>query len=57
MSSIPQSAGRFMGWRMVAVAFFVDFVAVAFFFYSYGIFFKDIAARSSVVRTSACHWG
>ncbi|MDP6374320.1 MAG: hypothetical protein QGI55_00545 [Pseudomonadales bacterium] len=46
-----------MGWRMVAVAFFVDFVAVAFFFYSYGIFFKDIAARSSVVRTSACHWG
>ena len=35
----------FMGWRMVAVAFFVDFVAVGFFFYSYGVFFKAIAAE------------
>ncbi len=30
---------------MVAVAFFVDFIAVGFFFYSYGIFFKAIAAE------------
>lgn len=37
------SAPRFMGWRMVAVAFFVDFIAVGFFFYSYGVFFKAIA--------------
>ena len=35
----------FMGWRMVAVAFFVDFVAVGFFFYSYGVFFKAIAVE------------
>jgi MFS family permease len=35
-------AKRFLGWRMVAVAFFVDFVAVGFFFYSYGVFFKAI---------------
>lgn len=28
---------------MVVVAFFVDFVAVGFFFYSYGVFFKAIA--------------
>jgi len=28
---------------MVCVAFFVDFVAVGFFFYSYGVFFKAIA--------------
>ena len=35
----------FMGWRMVAVAFFVDFGAVGFFFYSYGVFFKAIAAE------------
>ena len=28
---------------MVSVAFFVDFVAVGFFFYSYGVFFKAIA--------------
>ncbi len=39
-------AGRyFFGWRMVGVAFFVDFVAVGFFFYSYGVFFKAIAAE------------
>jgi MFS family permease len=37
--------GRFIGWRMVAVAFFVDFIAVGFFFYSYGVFFKAIAAE------------
>jgi len=30
---------------MVAVAFFVDFVAVGFFFYSYGVFFKAIASE------------
>lgn len=35
----------FVGWRMVAVAFFVDFIAVGFFFYSYGVFFKAIAAE------------
>ncbi len=35
----------FLGWRMVGVAFFVDFIAVGFFFYSYGIFFKAIAAE------------
>jgi MFS family permease len=34
---------HFLGWRMVLVAFFVDFVAVGFFFYSYGVFFKAIA--------------
>ena len=33
----------FLGWRMVGVAFFVDFIAVGFFFYSYGVFFKAIA--------------
>ncbi len=36
---------RNLGWRMVAVAFFVDFVAVGFFFYSFGVFFKAIAAE------------
>ena len=34
---------RFLGWRMVLVAFFVDFIAVGFFFCSYGVFFKAIA--------------
>ncbi|MFU8815005.1 MAG: MFS transporter [Pseudomonadales bacterium] len=35
-------ASRYLGWRMVGVAFFVDFVAVGFFFYSYGVFFTAI---------------
>jgi MFS family permease len=30
---------------MVAIAFCVDFVAVGFFFYSYGVFFKAIASE------------
>ena len=34
----------FIGWKMVLVAFCIDFVAVGFFFYSYGVFFKAIAA-------------
>ena len=39
------SAARgFLGWRMVGVAFTVDFIAVGFFFYSFGVFFKPIAA-------------
>ncbi len=41
--SPANSARIFYGWRMVAVAFFVDFIAVGFFFYSYGVFFKSIA--------------
>jgi MFS family permease len=45
-SDNPGSRRRiFVGWRMVAAAFFVDFVAVGFFFYSYGVFFKAMAAE------------
>ena len=40
-----ESTQSFFGWRMVAVAFLVDFIAVGFFFYSYGVFFKAIAAE------------
>ncbi|MBT4493087.1 MAG: MFS transporter [Gammaproteobacteria bacterium] len=42
---VKKSDPTFAGWRMVAVAFFVDFIAVGFFFYSYGVFFKAIAAE------------
>jgi len=42
---IKKSDPAFAGWRMVAVAVFVDFIAVGFFFYSYGVFFKAIAAE------------
>ena len=44
-SKLLSNVRAFYGWRMVAVAFFVDFVAVGFFFYSYGVFFKAIAAE------------
>lgn len=41
----PRSPGwGFYGWRIVAVVFLVDFIAVGFYFYSYGVFFKAIAA-------------
>jgi len=43
--ALGEPGPRFDGWRMVGVAFFVDFVAVGFFFYSYGVFFKAIAAE------------
>lgn len=42
---IKKSDPGFIGWHMVAAAFFVDFIAVGFFFYSYGVFFKAIAAE------------
>ena len=42
-SQPEQKPQRFLGWRMVLVAFSVDFVAVGFFFYSYGVFFNAIA--------------
>lgn len=37
-------SGPFAGWRMVRVAFLVDFIAVGFFFYSFGIFYPAIDA-------------
>lgn len=41
--SPSQSSSIYYGWKIVAVAFFVDFIAVGFFFYSYGVFFKALA--------------
>jgi MFS family permease len=51
----PTSEQRrlFYGWRMVAVAFVVDFIAVGFFFYSYGIFLKGISADLAGSRFAA----
>jgi len=49
LSPAPPSAGPrgpgkvFYGWKIVGVAFVVDFIAVGFFFYSYGVFLKPIA--------------
>ena len=46
----PARRKLFHGWRIVAVAFFVDFIAVGFFFYSYGIFFKSLAVEFGGAR-------
>jgi MFS family permease len=34
----------FYGWKIVGIAFLNHFVAVGFLFYSYGVFFKALAA-------------
>ncbi len=44
MNSARATGRGFYGWRIVATVFVVDFIAVGFFFYSYGVFFKAIAA-------------
>jgi len=43
----------FYGRRMIIVAFVVDFIAVGFFFYSYGVFFKEIANEFGGSRLQA----
>ena len=41
---MPAAARRkFLGWRMVGAACLVDFIAVGFFFYSFGVFYPAIA--------------
>ncbi|MFT7686829.1 MAG: MFS family permease [Candidatus Azotimanducaceae bacterium] len=35
----------YYGWKIIIVAFLVDFIAVGFFFYSYGVFFKALAVE------------
>jgi MFS family permease len=35
----------FYGWRIVAVTFLTHFISVGFIFYSYGVFFKALAAE------------
>jgi MFS family permease len=53
-STRPVPAPRpFFGWRMVSVAFVVDFIAVGFFFYSYGVFLKYLAAEFDGARFGA----
>ncbi len=44
MGTASPAAPGFRGWHMVGVAFLVDFVAVGFFFYSFGVFYPAIDA-------------
>ena len=45
MALRAETEPRFHGWRMVGVAFVVEFIAVGFFFYSFGVYFKAIEAE------------
>lgn len=45
MATESSKSGVYYGWKIVAVAFLVDFIAVGFFFYSYGVFFKALASE------------
>ena len=41
---------KFAGWRMTAIAFFLDFIQVGFFFYSFGIFFMALTEEFGSTR-------
>lgn len=45
MKTIVDESWGYRGWRIVAVAFVCHFVGAGFFFYSYGVFFKPVAAE------------
>jgi MFS family permease len=47
----------FYGWVIVMVAFVVDFIAVGFFFYSYGVFFLPIAEDLGDGSRFGVSWG
>ena len=46
----PSIKTPFAGWRMTAIAFFVDFISVGFFFYSFGIFFLALTEEFGASR-------
>ena len=50
MATPSKTEPRFFGWRMVGVAFVVEFIAVGFFFYSFGVYFKAIEAELASSR-------
>lgn len=35
----------YYGWKIIGVTFLTNFISVGFIFYSYGVFFKDLAAE------------
>lgn len=41
----PETSGMYHGWKIVGVAFLTQFVSIGFVFYSYGVFFKPLAAE------------
>jgi MFS family permease len=42
MAKREETQSSFYGWRIIGVAFVVEFIAVGFFFYSFGVYFKEI---------------
>lgn len=47
MAADAPAETSFRGWHMVGVAFLVDFIAVGFYFYSFGIYYPAIASEFS----------
>lgn len=41
---------RFSGWRMLALCFGLNFAGTGFFFFSYGVYFKDLAQELGASR-------
>jgi MFS family permease len=41
---------KFAGWRMTGIAFYLDFIQVGFFFYSFGIFFMALTEEFGATR-------
>jgi len=50
LTATPAKEASFAGWRMIAIAFFVDFISVGFFFYSFGIFFLALTQEFGATR-------
>ena len=46
----PSAPQKFAGWRMTGIAFFLDFIQVGFFFYSFGIFFMALTEEFGATR-------
>ncbi|MBL4584500.1 MAG: MFS transporter [Pseudomonadales bacterium] len=49
-ASPPENTQKFAGWRMTGIAFFLDFIQVGFFFYSFGIFFLALTEEFGATR-------
>lgn len=46
----PIKKPGFAGWRMTGIAFYLDFIQVGFFFYSFGIFFIALTEEFGATR-------
>ncbi len=45
-----KTPGMYYGWKIVGVTFVTQFISIGFVFYSYGVFFKAVAAEFGATR-------